>query len=430
MEWYYLDGEKVIGPIDQKDLVRLAHEGFILPSTNVSPGKPGKWRLAGKIRGLFPNQPIVQPKPETKDGPILFADDDEPLQVLPVRQKQTAPSSVPHGEPLQVSEQPREEPRKPRKLFDMEEVEAEIPTLHAAGCGCVLWAMLTMAMFLGAINVANQNSGNGLLNAMPVVVFIVGLVVAPILFWFARKHGSRKLLRIEVNEEKDGRPFRTGTLHVEHFFLGLKTIQKKTPVNELCYIAIEENEFGEIAKLRNRSGKISFPLVTGAIGKTVTQLATNISDLIGIPLEHSESVTGKMSFVGLLRDKQREYTLRGNDDALVLQIQSLNGKPIPGIPKRIDLARVDSITAREGESLGSYLTHLLIFLIAVISGCGLIVIFLLGLRSYRIMPNVSFNMAGKEINIISIPFSDNDQLNEFVNFLEKEAEMDVEWINT
>jgi hypothetical protein len=69
-QWFIRGGEKMYGPIDDARLRRLAQEGKIDQSTEVSKEAGGPWHPAGKVRGLFPsptpvtNDPSEQPPAE------------------------------------------------------------------------------------------------------------------------------------------------------------------------------------------------------------------------------------------------------------------------------------------------------------------------------------------------------------------------------
>ena len=56
-QWFVRSKEKVFGPYAASDLKRLAESGKIGPATQVANASEGPWLVAGKIRGLFSQQP-------------------------------------------------------------------------------------------------------------------------------------------------------------------------------------------------------------------------------------------------------------------------------------------------------------------------------------------------------------------------------------
>lgn len=72
-EWYYLDGDKWIGPFTDKGLKTLADDGIVLPKANLSLN--GKVVLAEKVAGLFSSKPTGfpvaadRPIPEPAEAP-------------------------------------------------------------------------------------------------------------------------------------------------------------------------------------------------------------------------------------------------------------------------------------------------------------------------------------------------------------------------
>jgi hypothetical protein len=80
--WYYTrDNRQRLGPVTPEQLRQLALSGAILPEHSVMPESGGKWVLASKVKGLFPEVPSLH---ESQVGAAVEqAGEKEVLDVLP-----------------------------------------------------------------------------------------------------------------------------------------------------------------------------------------------------------------------------------------------------------------------------------------------------------------------------------------------------------
>src|SRR5262245_12090773 len=58
-EWFFQDGDQVLGPLMPADLRRLLQQGRINPDTPIRKGAEGKWLRAAKVPGLL--DPVAAP---------------------------------------------------------------------------------------------------------------------------------------------------------------------------------------------------------------------------------------------------------------------------------------------------------------------------------------------------------------------------------
>ena len=57
-DWYFMDNDKVQGPISASQLQSLVHQGKITATTQVTRGTAGNWATASKVKGLLFTQPL------------------------------------------------------------------------------------------------------------------------------------------------------------------------------------------------------------------------------------------------------------------------------------------------------------------------------------------------------------------------------------
>ena len=97
-QWYYsIDGEQY-GPIDDKDLLRLARAGQLEPEDHVWKEGMSDWKEAATIKGLFKKPQPPQPEPIDAPPPMAPPTDDPttaPTETFP------AVDAAPAAEPTQ-----------------------------------------------------------------------------------------------------------------------------------------------------------------------------------------------------------------------------------------------------------------------------------------------------------------------------------------
>jgi hypothetical protein len=69
-QWFYQRGGRPSGPIDSRELRRLAEAGVVTPETLVRQGDSARWICAENVRGLFQGStPAPSSSPGTPPGP-------------------------------------------------------------------------------------------------------------------------------------------------------------------------------------------------------------------------------------------------------------------------------------------------------------------------------------------------------------------------
>jgi Domain of unknown function (DUF4177)/GYF domain 2 len=72
MPWFVQSQGDVFGPYDEPQFKKLATEGRISPTTQVSQSREGPWAAASRVKGLFPSNQTA------KASPMLAAVADQP----------------------------------------------------------------------------------------------------------------------------------------------------------------------------------------------------------------------------------------------------------------------------------------------------------------------------------------------------------------
>jgi hypothetical protein len=78
-QWFCMGKNRVIGPIESKQLINFARTGKVLRSTPVRKGVNGQWVTANRVKGLFRRQVASKTNAEsarTAAEPCVCSEDD------------------------------------------------------------------------------------------------------------------------------------------------------------------------------------------------------------------------------------------------------------------------------------------------------------------------------------------------------------------
>ena len=89
-QWFYRAGGQQSGPVDSRELRRLADSGIVKPNTLVRQGASGRWGHAEQVRGLFqrstpaPSSSLGATPPLPESGSLVNEASEKPERVWPV----------------------------------------------------------------------------------------------------------------------------------------------------------------------------------------------------------------------------------------------------------------------------------------------------------------------------------------------------------
>jgi hypothetical protein len=114
-DWYVLLSGVVAGPYDASDVKRMGENGTIRPQDYVRKGKDGKWIIATKVKGLFPDDAKAIPAESNAEKP---KQNDPPLKQVDTKPEPQPPSLVQTAEPKPIVSSER--PAIPTKQEDQQ----------------------------------------------------------------------------------------------------------------------------------------------------------------------------------------------------------------------------------------------------------------------------------------------------------------------
>lgn len=174
--WYVKLGDKTLGPISSDELRSLANNGKIQRDTLVHRGD-GKWALASKVKGLFPEEatdplnyfdftaPGVEPTPVPAANPFDYS-----------QQSYTESSVASHPERKQLVRVLTR--RKDKTFLDLGFNRFATPVIASAIWGislAVVGAAFVISCMM-AVATLMSKSPNYLNLAVPIVVLVGGIV--------------------------------------------------------------------------------------------------------------------------------------------------------------------------------------------------------------------------------------------------------------